>query len=213
MLKRKKGKGFSLIELLIVVAIIGIIAAIAIPNLLSALQKGRQKRTMGDMKSLGTAVETVNTDCAYYPTLGDDDVGGTDCTTPSGLTLILTKGGAWLQNPIICDGWRRPMRYVSPAPGDTGTPVTVADPNCSKAFSEGGTTEGSVTYSIVSGGRDGNPTDCGHAKWVPADNAYAPSGANCGSSATCVGFTDFICDISFAGGQFISFPEGMQKGT
>jgi len=213
MLKRKKGKGFSLIELLIVVAIIGIIAAIAIPNLLSALQKGRQKRTMGDMKSLGTAVETVNTDCAYYPTLGDDDVGDTDCTTPSGLTSILTKGGAWLQNPIICDGWRRPMRYVSPAPGDTGTPVTVADPNCSKAFSKGGTTTGSVTYSIVSGGRDGNPADCGHAKWVAADNAYAPSGTSCGSSDTCVGFTDFICDISFAGGQFISFPEGMQKGT
>jgi len=213
MLKRKKGKGFSLIELLIVVAIIGIIAAIAIPNLLSALQKGRQKRTMGDMKSLGTAVETVNTDCAYYPTLNDDDVGGTDCTTPSGLTLILTKGGAWLQNPIICDGWRRPMRYVSPAPGDPGTPVTVADPNCSAAFSAGGTTEGSVTYSIVSGGRDGTPTDCGHAKWNSTTNAYEPSGTNCGSSLTCAGFTDFVCDISFAGGQFISFPEGMQKGT
>jgi type II secretion system protein G len=212
MLKRKKGKGFSLIELLIVVAIIGIIAAIAIPNLLSALQKGRQKRTMGDMKSLGTAVETVNTDCAYYPTLADADVGNADCTTPSGLTLILTKGGAWLQNPIICDGWRRPMKYVSPAPGDPGTPVAIADLNCKNAFSAGGTTQGSVTYSLLSLGRNG-VGDCGHSKWVPADNAYAPGATNCGSSLTCAGFTDFVCDISFAGGQFISFPEGMQKGT
>ncbi|OYV98709.1 MAG: hypothetical protein B7Z68_00255, partial [Acidobacteria bacterium 21-70-11] len=47
----RKQKGFTLIELLIVVAIIGIIAAIAIPNLLNAINRGRQKRTMADMRS------------------------------------------------------------------------------------------------------------------------------------------------------------------
>jgi type II secretion system protein G len=67
-------KGFTLIELLIVVAIIGIIAAIAIPNLLVALQKGKQKATMGDMKSIGNAIESYITDLSFVPQ------GATDIT-------------------------------------------------------------------------------------------------------------------------------------
>ena len=52
---RNRQRGFTLIELLIVVAIIGIIAAILIPNLIDALQKAKQKRTVADMRNIGTA--------------------------------------------------------------------------------------------------------------------------------------------------------------
>ncbi|MBI3447802.1 MAG: prepilin-type N-terminal cleavage/methylation domain-containing protein, partial [Acidobacteria bacterium] len=67
MVGRKKTQGFTLIELLIVVAIIGIIAAIAIPNLLNAIDRGKQKRTMSDMRSVGTAVESYAVDNNFYP--------------------------------------------------------------------------------------------------------------------------------------------------
>ena len=63
----RKQRGFTLIELLIVVAIIGIIAAIAIPNLLNAINRGRQKRTMADIRSIGTALEAYSVDFNFYP--------------------------------------------------------------------------------------------------------------------------------------------------
>ena len=66
-LRLKDRKGFTLIELLIVVAIIGIIAAIAIPNLLNAIQRGKQKRSMADVRTIGTACETYSIDYNVFP--------------------------------------------------------------------------------------------------------------------------------------------------
>ncbi|MFC2144251.1 prepilin-type N-terminal cleavage/methylation domain-containing protein [Acidobacteriota bacterium] len=95
----RKNRGFTLIELLIVVAIIGIIAAIAIPNLLNAINRGRQKRSMADVRTVGTAVEAYAVDMAFYPTFGAGAVTAT-------CTLVGNLEPTYVKTVPREDGWR-----------------------------------------------------------------------------------------------------------
>ena len=109
-MKNRNSKGFTLIELLIVVAIIGIIAAIAIPNLLNAIDRGKQKRTMADIRSIGTAVEQYAIDNNYYPAV-------TDITT---LALEATEVvPIYIRTLPTQDGWRYPIYVNSTSVGYT----------------------------------------------------------------------------------------------
>ena len=65
---KNRQKGFSLIELLIVVAIILIIAAIAIPNLLRSKMAANEASAVGSVRTLNTACVTYSTTYTTYPT-------------------------------------------------------------------------------------------------------------------------------------------------
>lgn len=67
---------FTLIELLIVVAIIGILAAIAVPNFLNAQLKAKVARVQGDLRAMKTAIEMYQMDQNGYPNCATLEVVG-----------------------------------------------------------------------------------------------------------------------------------------
>ena len=86
----RKQKGFSLIELLIVVAIILIIAAIAIPNLLRARMAANEASAVASVRTINTAMVTYDSsypDVGFAATLAT--LGGADPCTPSSTTACL----------------------------------------------------------------------------------------------------------------------------
>ncbi len=126
----RRQKGFTLIELLIVVAIIGIIAAIAIPNLLNAINRGRQKRTMADMRSIGTALESYSVDFNFYPKVTGPNMTALETyLQPTYIKRLPTNDG-WNQALVLETSAGTSYTIYSQAKGGTA-PVGNAGPTTS----------------------------------------------------------------------------------
>jgi len=99
---------FTLIELLIVVAIIAILAAIAVPNFLQAQTRAKVSRLQSDMRSIGGALEAYRVDHNDYPPAATSDPD-------------LQHSPDW---PVIMPPWKRliplttPVAYLASAPQD-----------------------------------------------------------------------------------------------
>jgi type IV pilus assembly protein PilA len=113
--QREKQRGFSLIELLIVVAIILIIASIAIPNLLAARRQAHEAAAAGAIRAINTAQISYSSN---YPTVGFAStlaaLGGTNCAPPS-------PSSACLIDNQIASGTKN--GYTFTLAGVSGTPA------------------------------------------------------------------------------------------
>jgi general secretion pathway protein G len=106
--------GFTLIELIVVVAIIGLLAGLVVPQFIKQEEKATAKAAKAQIELLGTALDTFRLDVGRYP------------TAQEGLQALNQKPGGldrwegpYLKKELPSDPWGKP--YIYKSPGDHGS--------------------------------------------------------------------------------------------
>ena len=131
-------RGFTLLEILVVLVIIGLLAGLVGPRLLSQVDRGKVTTAEAQIKMLKSALETMRLDLGRFP------------TTEEGLPLLVTAPadpalrarwvGPYLDGQVPPDPWGNPYQYS--VPGRDGQPFAL--------YSYGG--DGKPSGGVVSAG-------------------------------------------------------------
>jgi len=109
MKNKNKQKGFTMVELMVLAGMIGLIAAIAVPEVMRALDTVRQKKTMTDLTEWGVAMNAYMVDYGFFPYLP----GGIDSPVGPGVFIYdMFQEKRYLIKALYLDGWNHNFRYT-----------------------------------------------------------------------------------------------------
>lgn len=100
--------GFTLVELLVVMVIIGLLATLVAPGLFKQFGKGQHEAAKAQVASIEQGLDKFRLDTGRYP------------NTQEGLNALVTNpgiekwDGPYVKNSILLDPWKRPYQYQSP---------------------------------------------------------------------------------------------------
>lgn len=150
-----KVKAFTLIELLIVVAIIAILAAIAVPNFIEAQVRSKVSRAYADIRSGATALEAYGVDWNMYPYDGYWTIGPPAARAAAGYVYYW-----YLQNNLTT-----PQSYITSAMLiDPFRQVSAGDPNLNRYRYINPDSTWGMIYAVFTGRVTPAPTTLGNVK-------------------------------------------------
>jgi general secretion pathway protein G len=104
----RNDRGFTLVELIVVMVILGMLAALVFPKLIPKVGKGKQSAVKTQIELLGQALDQFRLDTGRYP------------STAEGLNALVTDPGVngwdgpYLKKGVPNDTWGRPYHYECP---------------------------------------------------------------------------------------------------
>jgi len=111
-MKAKRSAGFSLVEILVVLVIMGLLISVVAPTVLNRADEARVQKAQADFKSIETALKIYRLDNYVYPTTEQGLEALVEASTLDPEPRNFKKGGYLEDVPI--DPWGRPYLYMSP---------------------------------------------------------------------------------------------------
>jgi general secretion pathway protein G len=108
----RKSRGFTLIEIMVVVVIIGLLAAVIVPNVVSKVDEARVTRAKADIASIESALTIFRLDNSKYPTTEQGLAALT--TQPTDPSIRNWRQGGYLTKKVGKDPWGNEYQYVYP---------------------------------------------------------------------------------------------------
>ena len=112
-MRRRKFVGFTLIELMVVILILAILAALVVPRVIGKADQAKVSKAQADLATLSSALQEFRVNCDRYP------------TTEEGLQALRTAPsdvsskwkGPYIDKDIPNDPWEHPYHYAYPGQG------------------------------------------------------------------------------------------------
>jgi general secretion pathway protein G len=108
---RRRARGFTLIEIMVVVIIIGLLAAFIVPQIVGQVDTAKIAKAKGDIQALETALTMYRLDNSKYPT--SEQGLAALVTQPTDPTIKHWRPGGYIQR-ISKDPWGNDYQYVLP---------------------------------------------------------------------------------------------------